>query len=141
MKKATILIILLLFTSGSILSQTTTAKSSNKEINSTLWDDASVKHFSTYMKGEIKKILGENDFNNEQLNSWVEQIVDEANKKLKSMKKSRFKYISNVILLPKGSSYKKNTSYWWQPKLDKSINIKAETKFLHCLLVVYCVKA
>ncbi len=141
MKKATILIIFLLFTTGNILSQTTTSQSSNKEINSKSWDDASVKHFNTYMEGEIKKILGENNFNDEQINNWVEQIVDEANKKLKSMKKSRFKYIADVILLPRGSGYKKNTSYWWQPKLDKTINIKVETEFLHCLLVVYCVKA
>lgn len=93
------------------------------------------------MEDEINKILGENNFNDERINSWVEQIVDISSKKLKSMKKPRFKYISNVIILPRGSGYKKNTSYWWQPKLDKTINIKVETKSLHCLLVVHCVKA
>ena len=136
MKKTNLIIVfLLLITSNSIAQKT-----ANNQINSKIWNKASINHFTNYIEIEIKDLLGDNNFKNPLINSWVEQIIDKSQEKLKSMKKGRYKYIADVIILPKGSGYKKNTSFWWQPKTDKSITVKVETKTLHCLLVVYCVR-
>lgn len=136
MKKTNLIIVfLLLITSNSIAQKT-----ANNQINSKIWNKASINHFTNYIEIEIKDLLGDNNFKNPLINSWVEQIIDKSQEKLKSMKKGRYKYIADVIILPKGSGYKKNTSFWWQPKIDKSITVKVETKTLHCLLVVYCVR-
>jgi len=103
-----------------------------------LWNDDSVYLFSSFMEEEIKNMLAESDFESKFINSWVEQIVDLAQKKLKEMKKPNYKYVTDVIILPRGSGYKKNTAFWWQPKTDKAITVKVDTEHLHCLLVAYC---
>ena len=141
MKKATLVIVfLLLITSKSIAQKAIPNKTENNQINSKLWNKASMNHFINYIEIEIKGLLGDNNFKSPLINSWVEQIVDKSQKKLKSMKKGRYKYIADVIILPKGSGYKKNTSFWWQPKIDKTITVKVNTELLHCLLVIYCVR-
>ncbi len=51
-----------------------------------------------------------------------------------------YKYVTDVVILPRGSGYKKNTAFWWQPKTDKVITVKVDTEHLHCLLVAYCIQ-
>ena len=109
--------------------------SSSKE-----WDEDSIDEFTKKMEEEIKDLLEESDFQSKFVNQWVEEIVDIAQKQLKSYKKANYKYITDVILLPRGSGYKKNTAFWWQPKTDKAITVKVDTDHLHCLLVAYCVQ-
>mmetsp|Transcript_74758 Transcript_74758/g.118959 ORF Transcript_74758/g.118959 Transcript_74758/m.118959 type:complete len:116 (-) Transcript_74758:2-349(-) len=105
-----------------------------------LWNEDAQEIFIAYMEDEIKNLLEESDFESKFVNSWVEQIVDIAQQKLKSMKKPNYKYVTDVVILPKGSGYKKNTAFWWQPKTDKAITVKVDTEHLHCLLVAYCVQ-
>lgn len=105
-----------------------------------LWNEDSAYIFTCYMEEEIKNLLEESDFESKFVNSWVEQIVDIAQQKLKAMKKPNYKYVTDVVILPRGSGYKKNTAFWWQPKTDKAITVKVDTEHLHCLLVAYCVQ-
>ena len=105
-----------------------------------LWTEESAQVFTEAMEEEIKDLLAESDFESKFVNQWVEEIVDTAQKKLKDMKKPNYKYITDVIILPRGSGYKKNTAFWWQPKTDKAITVKVDTEHLHCLLVAYCVQ-
>mmetsp|Transcript_78755 Transcript_78755/g.96309 ORF Transcript_78755/g.96309 Transcript_78755/m.96309 type:complete len:119 (-) Transcript_78755:440-796(-) len=114
------------------------AADSNKK--SKVWDEDSIYLFTEHMEQEISDMLENSDFESKFVNSWVEQIVDVAQKKLKDMKKPNYKYVTDVIILPKGSGYKKNTAFWWQPKTDKAITVKVDTEQLHCLLVAYCVQ-
>ena len=44
-----------------------------------------------------------------------------------------------MIILPRGSGYKKGTAIWWQPTKDQAITVKVNTKHSHCILVSYCV--
>ena len=111
-----------------------------EDSGSPTWDEDSVEDFTEKMEAEIKDLLEESDFKSKFVNQWVEDIVDTAQTTLKSFKKKGYKYITDVILLPKGSGYKKNTAFWWQPKTDTAITVKVDTEHLHCLLVCYCVQ-
>ena len=136
MKKIHLLIITLFLATGLFAQQT----NPQNQANTKLWNEKDVSDFNNYMQGAILKIVGDGDFHSGYINQWVETIVDEAQRKLKSYKKTNYKYIADVIILPRARGYKKNTGFWWQPKTDKAITIKVDTEHLHCLLVVYCVR-
>ena len=54
-----------------------------------LWNEDACYIFTSYMEEEIKNLLEESDFESKFVNSWVEQIVDIAQQKLKAMKKPK----------------------------------------------------
>lgn len=58
--------------------------------NSKTWNEDACYIFTDYMEAEIKNMLSESDFESKFVNTWVEQIVDVAQKKLKDMKKPKF---------------------------------------------------
>lgn len=59
-----------------------------------LWNEDSAYIFTCYMEEEIKNLLEESDFESKFVNSWVEQIVDIAQQKLKAMKKPKLNQLS-----------------------------------------------
>ncbi len=62
--------------------------------DSKCWDEAACGDFTDIMEEEIKDMLEESDFQSKFVNSWVEQIVDVAQKKLKEAKKPKFRCVS-----------------------------------------------
>ena len=64
-----------------------------------LWNEDSAYIFTCYMEDEIKNLLEESDFESKFVNSWVEQIVDIAQQKLKAMKKPKLNQINYIYTL------------------------------------------
>ena len=102
-------------------------------------DDAFIDYFTQNMKREIETMLDMCDFQSKYINQWVEKINDTAQSLLKTQVKNH-KFITDCILLPRGSGYVKKNAFWWQPKTDKAITVKVDTDNLHCLVVCYCIK-
>ncbi|ETO22860.1 hypothetical protein RFI_14335 [Reticulomyxa filosa] len=112
----------------------------SKEKDKKGWDEASVEQLTAKLEKEIKDVLEESDFQSKFVNTWVDKIVECAQGLLKEKKLPNYKYITDCIILPRGSGYKKNTAFWWQPKTDVAITVKVDTDHLHCLVVCYCVQ-
>ena len=103
-----------------------------------LWNKEAADKFTKYMEDEIKLLLGESDFEASIDNLCHERIGDCAQQKLKAIKKANYKYVTDVMIMPRGSGYKKDTKFFWQPKSDKAIRVTVSTDYLHCSLVAYC---
>ena len=56
-----------------------------------LWNEDSASMFQDQMQDKIKEMIGDTDFENRQINTFVEDIVDQAQALLKSFKKPKFK--------------------------------------------------
>ena len=104
------------------------------------WNDDQAMVFTSKMEEEVKTILGDSAFESKSAQQLVSKIVEAAQVKLKAMEMKSYKYVTDVVILPKGAGYSRTTSFWWQSQTDKAITVKVDTEHLACILVTYCVK-
>mmetsp|Transcript_40481 Transcript_40481/g.64928 ORF Transcript_40481/g.64928 Transcript_40481/m.64928 type:complete len:114 (+) Transcript_40481:1246-1587(+) len=103
------------------------------------WDQQSIDKYKNQMAQKIKQVIGNADFTGN-VAMMVNNVNSESDKLLKAMDKPDYKYISTVLIVPKGGSYRTGQITYWQPKTDKTIKVSVETENLHIVVNAHCVQ-
>ncbi|CAG9313174.1 unnamed protein product [Blepharisma stoltei] len=85
----------------------------------------------------INGLLGNKEYNQEEVPQWTAHLSEEIVKSLKELS-SNFKYCVSCVILQKGDAgMHMSSTCFWDSNLDGSVAIKWENNSMHCIVNIY----
>jgi dynein light chain Tctex-type 1 len=100
-------------------------------------EEFNVEDVETVVKSALQSTLSEQEYSQEKLNQWSNQVIDNTLKGLAGMGRP-FKYAISCILMQKnGAPLHTAAGAFWDTKKDGICKVPWENSTMHCIVTVF----
>eukprot|EP01083_Nonionella_stella_P258646 883790_1 len=89
------------------------------------WDEETREKYQDEMEEIINEMIGNHRLDSEEIETFVDEIVDIANKKLKKARVRRYIYWTTVFVCSTTNKHKSQRGMTWEDRYDHAICIQA----------------
>ena len=102
------------------------------------WDEETRNKYQDEMEEIIIDMIGDHKINSAEIEKFVDEIVDIAQKKLKRARIRRYVYWTSVFVCRTIDKHKRQSGMSWEDRYDHAITVQAKNEHVRVVLASFC---